>query len=79
MLAREMESEVDEESRESQVLDVIPIRFEGNYENQNLALKVASSKGKYYKQTYRTAWEQMPDFKGGLLFIVWMLGLLFLV
>lgn len=20
--------------------------------------------GKYYKQSYRTAWEQMPDFKG---------------
>lgn len=26
------------------------------------------NKGKYYKQTYRTAWEQMPDFKGALFF-----------
>lgn len=23
-----------------------------------------TNKGKYYKQTYRVAWEQMPDFKG---------------
>lgn len=59
-----MESEVDEESTESQVVDVIPVRFETNYENQNSTLKVTASKGKYYKQTYRTAWEQMPDFKG---------------
>lgn len=59
-----MESEVDEESSESQVLDVIPVRFEENYENQSIPLKITSVKGKYYKQTYRTAWEQMPDFKG---------------
>lgn len=31
-----------------------------NYE----ASPSGSNKGKYYKQTYRTAWEQMPDFKG---------------
>lgn len=70
MLAPEMESEVDEESRDSQVLDVIPVRLEENYENQNLQLKITSTKGKYYKQTYRTAWEQMPDFKGGRLIFV---------
>lgn len=33
-----------------------------NYE----ASPSGSNKGKYYKQTYRTAWEQMPDFKGWL-------------
>lgn len=74
LLAREMESEVDEESSESQVLDVIPLRFEGNYENQHTTPKITSIKSKYYKQTYRTAWEQMPDFKGG--FVVSMLLLL---
>lgn len=62
-----MESEVDEESRDSQVIDVIPLRFEDEYENQISTLKVTSVKGKYYKQTYRSAWEQMPDFKGKLL------------
>lgn len=59
-----MESEVDEESRDSQVVDVIPVHYEEAYENQHSPLKVTSAKGKYYKQTYRTAWEQMPDFKG---------------
>lgn len=29
------------------------------YETSQLSIKP-----KYYKQTYRSAWEQMPDFKG---------------
>lgn len=31
---------------------------------QNNDTLVLVSKGKYYKQTYRRAWESMPDFKG---------------
>nr|CAH7737781.1 unnamed protein product [Callosobruchus chinensis] len=48
---------------------VIPVEFVETYEN--LALATSSnttyvSRGKYYKQTYRPAWESMPDFKGWL-------------
>lgn len=61
-----MESEVDEESGDSQVIDTIAVRFGEGYDNQHPPLKITSAKGKYYKQTYRTAWEQMPDFKGAI-------------
>ncbi|XP_044731902.1 uncharacterized protein LOC123294811 [Chrysoperla carnea] len=37
------------------------IEYSETFENNSLSIKP-----KYYKQTYRTAWEQMPDFKGWL-------------
>nr|XP_023028072.1 uncharacterized protein LOC111516120 [Leptinotarsa decemlineata]XP_023028078.1 uncharacterized protein LOC111516120 [Leptinotarsa decemlineata] len=53
---------------------VIPVQLVESYDNvditpsnssNNVSLKV-NLKGRYYKQTYRPAWEQMPDFKGWL-------------
>lgn len=69
-----MESEVDEEeSRDSggsecercQENEVVGfgVGYAGDTQGSR-NYKITSSKGKYYKQTYRTAWEQMPDFKG---------------
>lgn len=68
-----MESEADDESRDSQVIEAKAVYFEENYEvdsgNSLQSLNNSgATKGRYYKQTYRTAWEQMPDFKG--MFIV---------
>lgn len=63
-----MESEADEESRDSQVIDFVRVDFDENYvkaeDSSSQSLNSNTIKGKYYKQTYRTAWEQMPDFKG---------------
>lgn len=60
-----MESEVDEDSRvSSQELSQISYReYDESYETPQ-TFSGASVKGKYYKQTYREAWEHMPDFKG---------------
>lgn len=71
-----MEAEVSEHSEHSQgaeeeasaspELEEIPVTLdESAYET--LSLNSSNSiavRGKYYKQTYRPAWEQMPDFKG---------------
>lgn len=71
-----MEAEVSEHSEHSQgaeeeppgspELEEIPVTLdESAYET--LSLNNSNSiavRGKYYKQTYRPAWEQMPDFKG---------------
>ncbi|XP_018335509.1 uncharacterized protein LOC108744303 [Agrilus planipennis] len=69
-LAGEMESEPDEESQDAQVINVIPVHFDETYEelgeSSPQTAAPGSAKGKYYKQTYRKAWEQMPDFKGWL-------------
>lgn len=47
----------DEDSAEVQFDSLEEIK---EYEQSS----VNTNKGKYYKQTYRVAWEQMPDFKG---------------
>jgi len=66
-----MESEPDEESHDgSQGVSVIRVHFDESYEGVPVSSPQAENsgvvKGKYYKQTYRTAWESMPDFKGWL-------------
>ncbi|KAJ8928113.1 hypothetical protein NQ314_019339 [Rhamnusium bicolor] len=70
VLALEMESEeieqVDEDSHDSTEINVIPVQLVESYEGVTLPSPSNSSnisRGKYYKQTYRPAWEQMPDFK----------------
>jgi hydroxyisourate hydrolase len=74
VLAREMENEgadhiqeTEEESQDSQELEEIPVQLdESSYETLGLSNSSNIVRGKYYKQTYRPAWEQMPDFKGWL-------------
>ncbi|KAJ8945966.1 hypothetical protein NQ318_016794 [Aromia moschata] len=64
----EVEQVVDEESHDSEI-NVIPVQLVESYEGVSLSPPSSSSnisRGKYYKQTYRPAWEQMPDFKGWL-------------
>ncbi|KYB28295.1 uncharacterized protein LOC655985 isoform X2 [Tribolium castaneum] len=62
--------EVEEESQDSQELAEIPVHLDdSSVSYATLSLSNSSSnivRGKYYKQTYRPAWEQMPDFKGWL-------------
>ncbi|KAJ8985544.1 hypothetical protein NQ317_019927 [Molorchus minor] len=65
-----MESEeieqVDEGSHDSEI-NVIPVQLVETYEAVSLQSPSNSSnitRGKYYKQTYRPAWEHMTDFKG---------------
>jgi hypothetical protein len=60
--------ETEEESQDSQELEEIPVQLdESSYETLGLSNSSNIVRGKYYKQTYRPAWEQMPDFKGDLL------------
>lgn len=66
-----MESEVDEETVQPKQVSEINLEYrdyEDNYEtitvSSSQALASGAVKGKYYKQTYRAAWEHMPDFKG---------------
>ncbi|KAK9695089.1 HIUase/Transthyretin family [Popillia japonica] len=68
-----MESEVDEETVQPKQVSEINLEYrdyEDNYEtitvSSSQALASGAVKGKYYKQTYRAAWEHMPDFKGWL-------------
>ncbi|KAF5303697.1 hypothetical protein FQR65_LT00841 [Abscondita terminalis] len=67
-----MENQEDEESHESShSINVIQLHLDQSYETGLNATSAQSEnsnviKGKYYKQTYRTAWENMPDFKGWL-------------
>lgn len=70
METAEMEHEqIETEEQQETEFNVIPVQLVESYEG--VALASASNttnltlvKGKYYKQTYRPAWEQMPDFKG---------------
>lgn len=67
-----MEGEVQEinnvhsESNSSnvEVLDVIPVQLVDNGSYQTFKTVENAQRTKYYKQTYRRAWEQMPDFAG---------------
>ncbi|KAG5876114.1 hypothetical protein JTB14_013693 [Gonioctena quinquepunctata] len=70
-----MESEVieqvDNEEDGEPKYQVIPVELVESYDTRNTSPSNSLSlgnltKGKYYKQTYRPAWEQMPDFKGWL-------------
>ncbi|KAJ8919881.1 hypothetical protein NQ315_006410 [Exocentrus adspersus] len=63
------EQVVDEESHDSEI-NVIPVQLVETYDVTHALASPSNSsnisRGKYYKQTYRPAWEQMPDFKGWL-------------
>lgn len=66
-----MDSEVDEESAHPKQVSDISLEYreyEDNFETITVSspqvLATGVVKGKYYKQTYRAAWEHMPDFKG---------------
>ncbi|XP_017780472.1 PREDICTED: uncharacterized protein LOC108565480 [Nicrophorus vespilloides] len=63
-----MESEGDDETNSSQniVIGGDYDEFEHIEENVIEARSVQNPKARYYKQTYRAAWEHMPDFKGWL-------------
>ncbi|KAK4877197.1 hypothetical protein RN001_009703 [Aquatica leii] len=64
-----MENQEDEESRESsQSIKVIHLHLDDSVLSATASPSENSGviKGKYYKQTYRTAWEKMPDFRGWL-------------
>ncbi|XP_018567686.1 uncharacterized protein LOC108908220 isoform X2 [Anoplophora glabripennis] len=67
MESEEVEQVVDEESHDSEI-NVIPVQLVESYDVTLTSPSNSSniSRGKYYKQTYRPAWEQMPDFKGWL-------------
>lgn len=61
-----VEHTIDDESQDSEI-NVIPVQLVEPYESVILSSPTNSSnisRGKYYKQTYRPAWEEMPDFKG---------------
>ncbi|XP_019874376.1 uncharacterized protein LOC109602454 isoform X2 [Aethina tumida] len=63
-----VEHTIDDESQDSEI-NVIPVQLVEPYESVILSSPTNSSnisRGKYYKQTYRPAWEEMPDFKGWL-------------
>lgn len=61
-----------QEQDEAEELNLIPVQLdeehETTYETIHLTTNSGNSsnnvRGKYYKQTYRQAWEHMPDFKG---------------
>lgn len=60
-----MNNEIIEE--ENKNVEIIAVEYDDTYEPLNTSLTSnlsGSVKGKYYKQTYRPAWESMPDFKG---------------
>lgn len=46
-------------------IQIIPVQLIQSSSN----VDSVSPRGKYYKQTYRPAWEHMPDFKG-IIFIL---------
>lgn len=58
-----MNNEIEEDNKN---VEIIAVEYEDSYESLNTSLTSlsGSAKGKYYKQTYRPAWESMPDFKG---------------
>ncbi|CAH0547725.1 unnamed protein product [Brassicogethes aeneus] len=70
-----MESEhvIDEDSHDSEI-NIIPVQLVDSYKHrasyEGVSISPTNSsnivRGKYYKQTYRPAWEEMPDFKGWL-------------
>lgn len=69
METEEVEQIETEEQHETE-FNVIPVQLVESYDGVTLAspsntTNLTLVKGKYYKQTYRPAWEQMPDFKGG--------------
>lgn len=67
MDSEEVEHTEDSDPHETE-FNVIPVQLVESYESVALTAPNAANltivKGKYYKQTYRPAWEQMPDFKG---------------
>lgn len=61
-----VEQIVDEEDSQTCEVNVIPVQLVQTYTTEEISSPSRSSivRGKYYKQTYRPAWEMMPDFKG---------------
>lgn len=64
--------QIETEEQNETEFNVIPVQLVESYDGVTLASPSNSAnltlvKGKYYKQTYRPAWEQMPDFKGWFL------------
>lgn len=55
----------EEESQEGEI-NVIPVTFVSSYDEYSEESSSGAIRNKHYKQTYRSAWEQMPDFKGWL-------------
>lgn len=57
---------VDEEDSQTCEVNVIPVQLVQAYTTEDISSPSRSNivRGKYYKQTYRPAWEMMPDFKG---------------
>lgn len=65
--------QIETEEHHETEFNVIPVQLVESYEGVALAspsntTNLTLVKGKYYKQTYRPAWEQMPDFKGAIFF-----------
>lgn len=61
--------QIETEEQHETEYNVIPVQLVESYDGVTLGShsntkNVTLVKGKYYKQTYRPAWEQMPDFKG---------------
>lgn len=61
--------QIETEEQHETEFNVIPVQLVESYDGVALASpsnapSLTLVKGKYYKQTYRPAWEQMPDFKG---------------
>ncbi|KAK9871542.1 hypothetical protein WA026_012916 [Henosepilachna vigintioctopunctata] len=62
-------NQVDVTSQNQNVIDVIPVQIVDTYNQAYKTIEEAAqhvARTKYYKQTYRPAWEQMPDFQGWL-------------
>lgn len=71
METQEIEIDQGDEDCQETEFSMIPVQLVETYNNVSLASPTGSNIGlnkvkyyKYYKQTYRPAWEQMPDFKG---------------
>lgn len=58
-----MNNEIEEDNKN---VEIIAVQYEDTYDHLSTSITSLASavKGKYYKQTYRPAWESMPDFKG---------------
>ncbi|KAF5276468.1 hypothetical protein FQA39_LY06537 [Lamprigera yunnana] len=63
-----MENQDEEEAHDnSQDINVIQLHLEqANEIDLPVATTPSENRTKYYRQTYRTAWENMPDFRGWL-------------
>lgn len=76
MDSEEVEHTGDSDSHETE-FNVIPVQLVESYEGVALTApntpNLTLVKGKYYKQTYRPAWEQMPDFKGNMHYLIFCL------